>query len=168
MMDVISPQGCGLDVPTKTVAAWWLISTEGPEPVQEMRTFRTMPAALLALADWRQERGGPHGAMESPGVSWRPVSNVREGQGALLVVHAPHLQAGPGRHTDGQAAAGSAALLCHGLWRGRVIPATPQRQFRERTRYRSTLVQAHARALNRCQAVLEEANLQLASVVTDS
>lgn len=34
-------------------------------------------------------------------------------------------------------------------------------------RYRSTLVQDRARALNRLQAVLEDANLKLASVVTD-
>ena len=47
------------------------------------------------------------------------------------------------------------------------IPSKPQRQLRELTRYRSTLVQDRARTLNRLQAVLEDANLKLASVVTD-
>ena len=61
-----------------------------------------------------------------------------------------------------------AALLRHGLLRGRCIPSKPQRQFRERTRSRSTLVQDHARTLKRLQAVLEDANLKLASVVTAS
>jgi hypothetical protein len=51
-MDVIYPRCCGLDVHKKTVAACLITSTEGPEPVKEIRTFRTMTADLLALADW--------------------------------------------------------------------------------------------------------------------
>jgi hypothetical protein len=51
MMDVIYPQCCGLDVHKKTVAAYLITSTEGLEPVKEIRTCRTMPADLLAWAD---------------------------------------------------------------------------------------------------------------------
>src|SRR4051812_10619801 len=167
MMDVIYPQCCGLDVHKKTVVACCLISTEGPEPVKEIRTFRTMTADLLALADWLQERGCTHVAMESTGVYWRPVSNVLEGQCALLVVNAQHIKAVPGRKTDVKDAAWIAELLRHGLLRGSFIPSKPQRQLRELPRYRSTLVQDHARALNRLQAVLGDANLKFASVVTD-
>ena len=105
--------------------------------------------------------------MASTGVSWRPVSNILEGQCALLVVNAQHRKAVPGRKTDVKDAAWMAELLRHGLLRGRCIPATPQRQLRERTRYRSTLIQDRTRALNRLQAVLEAANLQLASVVSN-
>jgi transposase len=106
--------------------------------------------------------------MERTGVYWRPVSNLLAGQCALLVVHAQHIKTVPGRTTDGKEAAWIAALLRHGLLRGRCIPSKPQRQFRERTRSRSTLVQDHARTLKRLQAVLEDANLKLASVVTAS
>jgi transposase len=158
---------CGLDVHTKTVVACLITSTEGPEPVKEMRTFRTRTADLLAWADWLQEAGCTHVAMESTGVYGRPVSNLLEGQFELLVVNAPHMKAVPGRKTDVKEAAWIAALLRHGLLRGRFIPSKAQRQLRELTRYRSTLVQDHARALNRLQAVLEEANLKLAAVVTD-
>ena len=42
-----------------------------------------------------------------------------------------------------------AELLRHGLLRGSFIPSTPQGELRELTRYRSTLVQDHARILNR-------------------
>ena len=55
-------------------------------------------------------------------------------------------------------------MACGG---GAVSPSKPQRQLRELTRYRSTLVQDHARTLNRLQAVLEDAHLKLASGVTD-
>jgi len=166
-MDVMYSCCCGLDVHKKTVAACLITSTEGPEPVKEIRTFRTMTADLLALAAWLQEKGCTHVAMESTGVYWRPVSNLLEGQFALLVVNAQHIKAVPGRKTDGKDAVWIAELLRHGLWRGSFIPSKPQRQLRELTRYRSTLVQEHARTLNRLQAVLEDANLKLASVVTD-
>jgi transposase len=166
-MDVIYTCCCGLDVHKKTVAACLITSTEGPEPVKEIRTFRAMTADLLALADWLQEAGCTHVAMESTGVYWRPVYNLLEGQFELLVVNAQHIKTVPGRKTDVKDAAWIAELLRHGLLRGSFIPSKPQRQLRELTRYRSTLVQDHARTLNRLQAVLEDANLKLASVVTD-
>src|SRR5215468_5995169 len=166
-MDVIYPRCCGLDVHKKTVVACCILSTEGPQPVKETRTFRTMTTDLLALADWLQEKGCTHVAMESTGVYWRPVYNVLEGQCELLVVNAQDIKAVPGRKTDVKDAAWIAELLRHGLLRGSFIPSKPQRQLRELTRYRSTLVQEHARTLNRLQAVLEDANLKLASVVTD-
>jgi transposase len=167
MMDVVYTHCCGLDVHKKTVAACLITSTAGAEPVKEIRTFGTMTADLLALADWLQEAGCTHVAMESTGVYWRPVYNLLEGQFELLVVNAQHMKAVPGRKTDVKDAAWIAELLRHGLLRGSFIPSKPQRQLRELTRYRSTLVQDRARALNRLQAVLEDANLKLASVVTD-
>jgi len=166
-MDVLYPRCCGLDVHKKTVVACCILSTKGRKPVKETRTFRTMTTDLLALADWLQEQGCSHVAMESTGVSWRPVSNLLEGQCELLVVNAQHIKAVPGRKTDVKDAAWLAELLRHGLLRGSFIPSKPQRQLRELTRYRSTLVQERARTLNRLQAVLEDANLKLASVVTD-
>jgi transposase len=75
-MDVIYSCCYGRDVHKKTVAACLITSTEGPALVKEMRTFRTMTADLLALADWLQEAGCTHVAMESTGVYWRPVYNL--------------------------------------------------------------------------------------------
>ncbi len=135
--------------------------------MKEVRLFRTMTAHLLALADWLQEAGCTHVALESPGVYWRPVYNLLEGQFELLVVNAQHIKAVLGRKAGVKDAAWIAELLRYGLLRGSFIPSKPQRELRELTRYRSTLVPDHARALNRLQAVLEDANLKLASVVTD-
>src|SRR5262245_57052215 len=99
-MDVLYPRCCGLDVHKKTVVACCMLSTKGRKPVKETRTFRTMTTDLLALADWLQEKGCTHVAMESTGVYWRPVYNVLEGQCELLVVNAQHIKAVPGRKTD--------------------------------------------------------------------
>src|SRR4029434_2829936 len=153
--------------PKKTVAACLITSTQGPEPVRGTRGVRRVPAYLWGLADWLQEARCTHVAMESTGVYWRPVYNLLEGQFELLVVNAQHIKAVPGRKTDVKDAAWIAHLLRHGLSRGSFIASKPQRQLRKLTRYRSTLVQEHARTLNRLQAVLEDANLKLASVVTD-
>ena len=98
-MDVVYTHCCGLDVHKKTVAACLITSTAGAEPVKEIRTFGTMTADLLALADWLQEAGCTHVAMESTGVYWRPVYNLLEGQFELLVVNAQHMKAVPGRKT---------------------------------------------------------------------
>lgn len=105
--------------------------------------------------------------MESTGVYWRPIDHRLEGLCELLVVNAQHIKAVPGRKTDVKDAEWIAELLRHGLLRASFIPSTPQRQLRELTRHRTTLVQDRARVINRLQAVLEDANIKLAAVVTD-
>ena len=51
--------------------------------------------------------------------------------------------------------------------RGSFIPPLPQRDLRDLTRQRTTLIRERASVLNRLQKVLEWANLKLASVVSD-
>jgi transposase len=134
---------------------------------KEVRTFSAMTNDLVALADWlRGEDCGPV-VMESTGSYWRPVFNLLEEQCEVLVVNAYHVKAVPGRKTDVKDAEWLADLLRHGLLRASFIPAPAQRQLRDLTRYRIHLVDERARLTNRLQAVLEDANIKLASVVTD-
>jgi transposase len=90
-----------------------------------------------------------------------------EGQFELLLVNAQHLKAVPGRKTDVLDAEWIADLLQHGLLRGSYVPSAEQRELRELTRYRTSLVQERAREVNRVQKVLEGANIKLGSVVSD-
>ena len=166
-MDVLYPRCCGLDIHKKTVVACVLLTDPGPKSVKDLRTFRTTTADLLALADWLSAAGCTHVAMESTGVYWRPIYNLLEGLFTLLVVNAQHIKAVPGRKTDVKDAAWIADLLRHGLLRGSFIPSRPQRHLRDLTRHRTLLVQERARTINRLQTVLEDANIKLASVVTD-
>jgi transposase len=166
-MEVLYPRCCGLDIHKKTVVACLITAEAGQQPVKVIRTFRTMTVDLLALADWLHTAACTHVAMESTGVYWRPIYNLLEGLCELLVVNAQHIKAVPGRKTDIKDAEWIAELLRHGLLRGSFIPAKAQRQLRELTRYRTTLVQDRARVINRLQAVLEDANIKLAAVVTD-
>jgi transposase len=83
------------------------------------------------------------------------------------LVNASHVKQVPGRKTDVKDAAWLAELLSYGLLKASFIPAQPQRDLRDLTRYRVTLVQERARVVNRLQKVLEQANIKLASVATD-
>lgn len=166
-MDVVYDRCCGLDVHKRTVVACVLLHGEDGSRTKEIRTFGTMTADLLALADWLTTLAVTHVAMESTGVYWKPVYNLLEGLFTLLVVNAQHLKTVPGRKTDVKDAEWIATLLRHGLLRGSFVPSQEQRAWRDLTRHRQTLVQERARLVNRLQKVLEDANIKLAGVATD-
>jgi len=166
-MQVLYPCCCGLDIHKKFVVACVLRTAPDGKVQKETRTFSTMTGELLALGDWLRAEGCTHVAMESTSSYWRPVYNLLEGQFDLLVANAYHIKTVPGRKTDVKDAEWIADLLRHGLLRGSFIPAPEQRHLRDVTRYRTHLVEERARVTNRLQAVLEDANIKLASVVTD-
>jgi transposase len=166
-MQVLYPCCCGLDIHKKFVVACVLRTALDGSVQKETRTFSTMTTELLALGDWLRALRCTHVAMESTSSYWRPVYNLLEGQFELLVANAYHIKTVPGRKTDVKDAEWIADLLRHGLLRGSFIPAPEQRHLRDLTRYRTHLVEERARVTNRLQAVLEDANIKLAAVVTD-
>ena len=161
-MNVLYERCCGLDVHKKSVVAC-LITPQG----KQIRTFATMTGDILRMADWLTQEGCTHVAMESTGVFWKPIYNLLEGEFELLVVNAQHIKAVPGRKTDVKDAEWIADLLRHGLLRASFIPDAQQRDLRELTRYRTTLVRERADTINRLHKVLEDANIKLAGVATD-
>jgi len=164
---VLHPRCCGLDVHKKELQACLLVSDAAGRARAETRTFATTTAALLDLLDWLVAAGCTHVAMESTGVYWKPVYNLLEGHLEVLVVNAQHMRNVPGRKTDVADAAWVAGLLRHGLLRPSFIPDRPQRELRELTRTRISLIQDRAAVVNRLQKTLEGANIKLASVVSD-
>jgi transposase len=72
-----------------------------------------------------------------------------------------------GRKTDMKDAEWLATLLQHGLLQPSLIPPKQQRELRDLTRYRTSLMQEQARFTNRTQKVLEDVNIKLSSVATD-
>ena len=168
-MDVVYPHCCGLDVHQREVVACVVIpGTDGP--VQKtLRRFSTMTEGLEALAAWLREAGCVQVAMESTGVYGQPVWNVREEVGGveLLLVNARHARNVPGRKTDINDAEWLADLLRHGLVRGSYVPHREQRELRERTRYRTELIEERTAHVNRLQKTRETANIKLAAVATD-
>lgn len=166
-MEILYKSCCGLDVHKKMIVACLRRTDEAGKVGKQVRTFGTTTSELLSLSDWLVEAGCTHVAMEATGVYWKPVYNILEGQMELLVVNAQHIKAVPGRKTDVKDAEWIAELLQHGLLKASFIPPQSQRDLRDLTRYRTTLVRERARIVNRLQKVLEDANLKLAGVATD-
>jgi transposase len=165
-MRVLYPRCAGLDVHKRTVVACRMFTNENGAVTAETRTFGTTTADLLVLLDWLVTWGCTHVAMESTGAYWKPVYNLLEGSLELLLVNARHCRNVPGRKTDVKDAEWLADLLRHGLLKASYVPDQPQRDLRDLTRGRSLLVGERARTLNRLQAMLEGANIKLASVVS--
>jgi transposase len=167
-MDVLHQRCCGVDVHKASVVACLLVAEPGRVPRKEVRTFGTMTEDLLALVDWLVGAGCTHVAMESTGSFWKPLYNLLEGVLAeVLVVNAAHIKQVPGRKTDVKDAEWIADLLRHGLLQASFIPDRPQRELRELTRYRTSLVRERSAEVNRLQKVLEGANIKLSVVAKD-
>src|SRR5258708_26598881 len=167
-MEVVYPCCCGLDVHKKSITACVLWAEAKGKSRKEKKRFGTFTHDLLQLADWLEQCGVTHAAMESTGVYWKPVWNILAEQFEVLLVNAQHIKAVPGRKTDQKDSEWIADLLQHGLLRGSFVPPQPTRELRDLTRYRVSLVQEINRIANRIQKVLEDANIKLASVATDA
>jgi transposase len=126
-----------------------------------------MAGDILALADWLAAHQVRHVAMESTGGYWKPRWNLLEDSFPLLLVNARHVKAVPGRKTDVRDCEWLAELLRHGLLTGSFVPDRPQRELRELTRNRSSLVRERTVAATRLPKTLEGATIKLAAVATD-
>ena len=166
-MEVVHERCCGLDVHKETVVACVVVPGTGKQPHKEIRTFNTMTADLLELADWLTAQGVTHVALESTGVYWKAPWNILESSFTLLLVNAQHIKQVPGRKTDVRDCEWIADLLRHGLLRASFVPDLPQRELRELTRYRTTLIRERAAERNRIQKTLEGAGIKLGSVASD-
>jgi transposase len=166
-MEVVYARCCGLDIHKRSVVACVIVPDAAGKPKRTIRRYSTMTDDLLRLGDRLASEGVTHVALESTGVYWKPVYNLLEGRFALLLVNAQHLKAVPGRKTDVCDAAWLAELLRHGLLEGSFVPDRAQRELRELTRYRTSLIRERAREANRVQATLEGANIKLAAVASD-
>lgn len=166
-MRVVFTSCAGLDVHKKTVVACRRKRHATGKVHWDVRTFGTTTPALLQLVDWLREWECSHVALESTGEYWKPVFNVLEGTCEVWLVNAQHVKHVPGRKTDVKDAEWLAELLQHGLLPPSFIPPAPQRDLRDLTRHRTTLVRERARVVNRVQKVLEGANIKLSSVASD-
>lgn len=164
-MDILYPRSAGLDVHKDTVVA--CVRGVSPPVHREVRTLSTTTRGLLALADWLAACGCPHVAMEATGVYWKPVWHVLEGPFELVLANAQHIRNVPGRKTEVNDAAWIADLLAHGLIRGSFVPPAQIQAVRDLTLTRKQLVREIAQHTLRIQKVLEDANIKLASVLSN-
>jgi transposase len=156
----------GLDVHQKEIVACRRI-VRGKRVDQEVGRFATTTQGLLALADWLEAEQVTHVAMEATGVYWKPVWHILYGRFTLLLANAAHIKGVPGRKSDVNDATWISDLLAHGLIRASFVPPQPIQELRDLTRTRKELTREIVRHTQRIQAVLEEANIKLTSVMSD-
>jgi transposase len=167
-MELLYPRCAGLDVHKDTVVACVRVVEAGrTEARTETRKFGTTTKELTALGDWLEGEGVTHAVMEATGVYWKPVWHIVSASVELVLANAGHLRNVPGRKSDVADAAWLASLLAHGLVRPSFVPPEPIGELRAWTRTRKQLVREQARHSQRMQAVLEDANIKLASVISN-
>jgi transposase len=105
--------------------------------------------------------------MEATGVYWKPVWHLLEDRFELILANAQHVRNVPGRKTDVNDATWLADLLAHGLIRSSFVPPAPIQELRDLTRTRKQLVREISQHSLRIQKVLEDANIKVASVLSD-
>jgi transposase len=156
----------GLDVHQASVTACVRVPGHGGERQEEIQTFSTTTAGLLALRDWLGSFAVTLVGMESTGIYWRPVYYLLEDRFECWLLNAEHLHNVPGRKTDVKDAAWICQLLEHGLVRPSFVPPKPIRELRDLTRYRKALIEERARHVQRLHKVLEDAGIKLSSVAS--
>jgi transposase len=164
-MEVLYPRCAGLDIHKDTVVA--CVRCVSKPQRRDVRTFGTTTSELFALAEWLESNGCTHVAMEATGIYWRPVWHVLEGHFELVLANAQHIRNVPGRKTDVNDAAWIADLLAHGLIRSSFVPPSRIQELRDLTRTRKQLVREIAQHTLRIQKTLEDANIKVASVLSN-
>ena len=163
-MDIIVERGAGLDVHKHRVVACIM----GVGMKKEIRAFLTVTNDLLRLKVWLREHSVTHVAMESTGVYWKPVFNILEDTFDVILVNARHVKNVPGRKTDVLDSEWLCKLLRSGLVRGSFIPPKPVRELRDLTRYKRKLIQTMTAEKQRVEKILEDANIKLSSIASDT
>jgi transposase len=166
-MEVVHRCCAGLDVHKETVVACVRRTRPDGGVDEPVRTFAATTAGLLELGDWLVQEQVAVAAMESTGVYWKPVWNLLESRLELMLVNAREVKQLPGRKTDVKDSQWIAQLLSCGLLKRSFVPPLPQRELRDLTRTRASLLQDKSRVANRLQKVLEDANIKLGSVASD-
>lgn len=157
--------GCGMDIHKEVVVA--TVMSDGIR--QETRTFNTFTSSLTELREWLVSMNVSHVAMESTGVYWKPIYNVFEGHiQNIWIVNARHIKNVPGHKTDKNDSEWICKLLMAGLLKPSFIPPREQRELRDLTRYRRKLINNVSANKNRIIRTLEDGNVKLSSVLSDT
>jgi transposase len=167
MIPAVLTHCAGIDVGKRALAVCLMVGPAEAQPKVETREFGTFTADLEAMKNWLVQAGCTHVVMESTGSYWKPVFNVLEGSLAVCLANAEDVKGRKGHKTDRVDAQWLAHLLRHGMIRTSFVPPRPIRELRDLTRRRKQLLNDATSEKNRVQKTLEDANVKLASVLSD-
>jgi transposase len=136
---------------------------------QEVREYVTLSRSLLELADWLRCERVELVAMEASSDYWKPVFYLLETEGfKCWLLNAKHVKNVPGRpKTDKLDAVWLAKVVERGMCSPSLVHPKPIRALRDLTRYRRSLIRERTREKQRCEKLLEDAQIKLSSVISD-
>ena len=163
-LQIVFPNAAGLDIGASEIMVAIPADREGVI----VRGFGTYTPDLAALADWLQEAGVTHVAMESTGVYWIPIFELLEECGfEVIVVNARHIKHPPGRKSDVMDCQWIQQLHAHGMLRGSFRPEAEMCILRAYLRHRDNLLEDRAKHIQYMEKALLQMNLQLGQVLSD-
>lgn len=163
-MDIIYKSCCGIDVHKNKLVA--CLKIKGKKDV--IKEFSGQTEDIKIMTNWLIENKCEKVAMESTASYWKPLVNIFEiNHLNYTIINSREYKNVPGKKTDVKDSEWIAELLQHGLLKASYIPTREQRELREATRYRKSLVEERARGLNRLQKMLEGANIKITSVLSN-
>ena len=166
-MSKIIERCAGIDVGKRFLLCSVLTGAAHEDPTSQTRRFDTNVPDLEQMCEWLKQERITHVVMESTGSYWIPVFNLLEGHFTIVLANPEEVKNRKGHKTDRKDAEHLADLLRHNHVRASFIPPEPVRQLRDLTRRRIQLTQDASRERNRVQKLLEQANVKIASVLSD-
>lgn len=168
MIQAMIERCAGIDVGRKFVMVCVMTGAADAVPKHEIRKFLTLNQELEKLRQWLQENQCTHVVMESTGSYWKPIFHVLDdGKLKVLLANSQHVKNLRGHKTDRNDSRWLAHLLRHDMIRPSFIPPREVRELRDLTRRRKQLIGNAVDERNRVQRVLQEANVQLGTVLSD-
>jgi transposase len=164
-VEIVHPNACGIDIGAREI--WVSVPAERTD--ESVQRFGTFTPDLQRLADWLVDCGVDTVAMESTGVYWLPAFEVLEARGLkVYLVNARFIKNVPGRKSDVQDCQWIQKLHTLGLLTGSFRPDSEVCALRAYLRHRAQLIQHRTPHILHMQKALQQMNVQLAQVLTDT
>src|SRR5579872_1296046 len=164
-IEIVHPNAAGLDIGSREIWAAVPPDREG----ETVKVFSTFTPDLHHLADWLIECGVDTVAMESTGVYWIAAFEILEARGLeVYLVNARHIKNVPGRKSDYADCQWIQKLHTLGMLRASFRPDADMRSLRTYLRHRAQLIQHRAPHVLHMQKALQQMNIQLPQVLTDT
>ena len=168
MIEAVIERCAGIDVGRKFVVVCVMVGKADSVPQHEIRKFLTLNQELEKLRVWLHEKQCTHVVMESTGSYWKPIFHVLDdGELKVVLANSQQVKNLRGHKTDRNDSRWLAHLLRHDMIRPSFIPRREVRELRDLTRRRKQLIGHAVDERNRVQRVLQEANVQLGTVLSD-
>ena len=123
--------GCGMDIHQDLIVA--TISKKDSYEI-ETREFEINTSAFTSLREWCKQEGVTHIAMESTGISWKPVYMLLQEDFEMILISTRHTKNVPDG-MDKKDRHWLSKLLLSSLLKGNQVPARDIRELRDLVHY---------------------------------